>query len=79
MNGSIDQLLGDLALLVRVVDAGGFTAAARVTGTPQPTISRRLALLEEQLGLQLLQRSTRSVTMTEAGRRVYDHAVLMIA
>ncbi len=79
MDGSIDQLLGDLALLVRVVDAGGFTAAARVTGTPQPTISRRLALLEEQLGLQLLQRSTRSVTMTEAGRRVYDHAVLMIA
>lgn len=79
MDGSIDGILGDLALFVRVVDSGGFTAAARVTGTPQPTISRRLAQLEERLGLQLLQRSTRAIAMTEAGRRVHDHAVLMIA
>lgn len=79
MDDLIDDSLADLALFARVVDAGGFTAAARQTKIPQPTISRRIAQLEKRIGLQLLNRSTRSVSITEAGRRVYDHAVLMIA
>lgn len=79
MDELIDDSLGDLALFARVVDAGGFTAAARLTKTPQPTISRRIAQLESRIGLQLLHRSTRAISVTEAGRRVYDHAVQMIA
>ncbi|MBO9501173.1 LysR substrate-binding domain-containing protein [Brevundimonas sp. A19_0] len=79
MNDFIDDTLGDLALFVRVVNAGGFTAAARLTGTPQPTISRRIAQLEARIGLKLLHRSTRSISITGSGRRVYDHAVTMIA
>ena len=79
MDELIDSALTDLALFARVVDAGGFTAASRVTKMPQPTISRRITQLETRIGLRLLDRTTRAVSVTEAGRRVYDHAVMMIA
>lgn len=57
-----------MALLVAVVDAGGFSAAARRLGLPLATVSRKVAELESYLGVQLLQRSTRHVALTEAGR-----------
>lgn len=78
MNGLIDYHIADLLLLVRVADASGFTAAARVTGYPQATISRRIAQLEKQLGVRLLDRSTRRVALTDAGHRVCEHARLML-
>jgi len=71
------DMLDRLSLLrtfVRVVEAGSFTAVAAERGTSQPTISRQIAALEDHLGCRLLQRSTRSLTLTEDGRRFYEHA-----
>lgn len=78
MSELIDDALTDLALLVRVADNGGFTAAARLTGIPQATVSRRIALLEKRFGTQLLHRTTRRVSLTQAGQRIYDYARLML-
>lgn len=64
--------LNEVATFVRVVDAGGFSAAAEALGLPKSTISRRIARLEERLGVRLLERTTRHVRLTEAGRRYYD-------
>lgn len=78
MNDLMGMNLDDLALFAHVVAAGGFTAAARVTGVPQATISRRVAALERNLGVSLLARTTRVVAVTDAGQRVYDHARRML-
>ena len=78
MHELIDTMLTDLALFVRVADAGGFSAAAKVTKIPQATVSRRIALLEERLETRLFNRTTRLVVMTKAGQRVYEHAKLML-
>jgi DNA-binding transcriptional LysR family regulator len=54
-------------LLVAAVDAGSFSAAGRKLGVPLPTVSRKIAELEAQLNTRLLVRSTRKLTLTEAG------------
>lgn len=59
---------------VRVVEAGSFTAVAREANTSQPTISRQIAHLEEQLGCLLFARTTRALTLTDDGRVFYEHA-----
>lgn len=79
MNGSNTPHLDDLSLFADVVEAGGFSAAARATGRAQATLSRRIAGLEATLGMDLLDRSGGKVVLTEAGRRVYEHAALMRA
>lgn len=63
--------LDDLALLVSIADEGGFTAAARALGLPKSTVSRRLADLETGLGTSLFQRSTRALSLTDEGQRIY--------
>lgn len=74
MYGLIDNQVGDLALYAKVVEAGGFTAASRITGVPQATISRRIAELEDRLDVRLLERTTRKVSVTQVGRKIYEHA-----
>ena len=64
--------LNDFYLFVQVVDRGGFTAAGRVLRTPKSTLSHRIRKLETDLGVRLLNRSTRSVAPTEAGARLLD-------
>lgn len=64
--------LDDLLLFTRVVDVGSFTAAGRSLGLPTSTVSRRVARLEDRLGVQLLQRTTRKLNLTDAGRTYYD-------
>jgi DNA-binding transcriptional LysR family regulator len=59
---------------VRTVEAGSFSAAARQMRVGQPAISKSIAALEKRLGVQLLMRSTRGLTPTEAGRHFYHHA-----
>lgn len=66
--------LGAMAQFVRVVEAGSFSAAARVLGQGQPAISKAVAQLETRLGVRLLNRTTRALTMTDAGRIFYDRA-----
>ena len=63
--------LNDVALFVQVVRAGSFAAAARRLGMPANSASRRIQQLEQQLGLRLMQRSTRKLTLTDAGATFY--------
>jgi len=64
----------ELNAFVAVVEAGGFTAAARRTGDSQSAISKAIGALERRLGVVLFNRSTRSVTLTDQGQRYYDRA-----
>ena len=64
--------LNDIKVFTRVVEAGGFTAAAKDLGMPTSAVSRRVARLEEALGVRLLQRTTRSVRTTESGQAYYQ-------
>ncbi|MFS2101902.1 LysR substrate-binding domain-containing protein [Variovorax sp. Varisp85] len=70
--------LDDLAYFVEVVQHGGFSAAARATGLEKTRLSRRLAALEERLGVRLLQRSTRHISLTEAGERFFTQAQILV-
>jgi DNA-binding transcriptional LysR family regulator len=67
----MDRLEG-MAALVSVVKAGGFSAAARETGVPLATLSRRVADLEAELGVRLLRRSTRQIALTETGQSYFQ-------
>jgi DNA-binding transcriptional LysR family regulator len=71
--------LDDLALLVTIADEGSFTAAAKTLGLPKSTVSRRLADLELLLRTSLFQRSTRALSLTDEGQRIYDMAKPSIA
>jgi DNA-binding transcriptional LysR family regulator len=64
----------ELSAFIAVVEAGGFSAAARRTGDSQSAISKAIGSLEKRLGVALLNRSTRSVTLTDQGQRYYDRA-----
>jgi DNA-binding transcriptional LysR family regulator len=66
--------LNDLQFFVAVVGNRGFSAAARALGVPKSRISRRVALLEERLGVRLLDRTTRGLGLTQVGEQVYEHA-----
>jgi DNA-binding transcriptional LysR family regulator len=66
--------LNDLHFFAQAVDSGGFAAAARRLGCPKSTVSKRVAALEATLRAQLLHRTSRSFTLTDVGRDVYDHA-----
>lgn len=70
--------LNDFRLFVHVVDEGGFSAAARVLGMPRSRVSRRIAQLEDQLGVRLIHRSTRAFSVTELGREFLRHASAML-
>jgi DNA-binding transcriptional LysR family regulator len=72
------QDLNDLYFFVQVVDHSGFAAAARALGMPRSRLSRRIGVLEERLGVRLIQRSTRRFTVTEIGREYYRHCVAML-
>lgn len=77
MDATID--LNDAALLVRVIQTRSFTAAARERGVPVSTVSRRITRLEQALGTRLVERTTRSLSLTEAGRSYFAHAERAIA
>lgn len=64
----------DLLLFARVAEEGSFSRAADRLGMPKSTLSRRLSLLEAQLGERLLLRTTRKLTVTEFGQALLRHA-----
>jgi DNA-binding transcriptional LysR family regulator len=66
-------LLPDMATFARVVDAGNFSEAARQLGSTPSTVSRQIKRLEASLGTRLLERSTRSVRVTDSGAQVYRY------
>ena len=73
------QDLNDLYYFAMVVEHGGFAAAERALGIPKSRLSRRISQLETDLGVRLLQRSTRRFAVTDVGQSVYRHAQSMLA
>ncbi len=71
--------LNDLYYFAMVVDHGGFAAAERALGIPKSRLSRRISQLESDLGVRLLQRSTRRFAVTDVGMSVHRHAQTMLA
>jgi len=72
MSGAL-QDLNDLYFFAAVVEHGGFSAAGRALGVPKSRLSKRIAQLEERLGVRLLQRTTRRFVVTEVGERFHAH------
>jgi DNA-binding transcriptional LysR family regulator len=66
--------LNSLMIFAKVVEANSFSEAARRLKLPTSTVSRRVANLEDQLGVRLLERSTRSLRLTDVGSEVLEHA-----
>src|SRR5262245_33635723 len=61
-----------VALFVRVVKAGSFTTAAAEAGLPKSSVSRSISHLEDDLGVRLLQRTTRKLSLTDVGQAYFD-------
>lgn len=72
------DLLRSMETYVNVVEQGGFSAAARVLGLSKAQVSRSISSLEDHLGIRLMQRSTRSHTLSEEGERYLKHAREML-
>jgi DNA-binding transcriptional LysR family regulator len=70
--------LNDLRYFALIVEHGSFSAAARVAHLNKSKLSRRMGLLEEEVGARLLQRSTRRLALTEAGRAFHEHCAAMV-
>lgn len=71
------QDLNDMLFFAEVVDHGGFAAAGRALHIPKSKLSRRVADLEARLGVRLLQRTTRKLSLTQAGEIYHRHCVAM--
>jgi LysR family transcriptional regulator for bpeEF and oprC len=70
--------LDAMQLFVRVVESGSFSKAARAEGVVQSTVSKQIAALEDHLGAQLLNRTSRGIGLTAAGQDFYDSAVRLL-
>jgi DNA-binding transcriptional LysR family regulator len=71
--------LNNLYFFAKVVDCGSYTAAAEVLGMQTSKLSRRIGDLERELGVRLLNRTTRKLSLTEAGQTLHRHCVALIA
>jgi LysR family transcriptional regulator for bpeEF and oprC len=70
--------LDAMRLFVRVVERGSFSAVAREAGVGQSAVSKQIAALEAHLGAQLMRRTSRSMTLTDAGQIFYESAVRLV-
>lgn len=75
----MSQDLDAIQIFTKVVQTGSFTSAARALAMPKSTVSQRVAELEERLGARLLQRTTRSLGLTDAGRIYFDYCTRIVA
>ncbi len=71
--------LNEILVFTRVVETKSFTGAADLLGLPKSTVSRKLAQLEERLGVRLLQRTTRKLALTDAGQAYYERCARIVA
>jgi DNA-binding transcriptional LysR family regulator len=71
--------LNRVAVFVRVVETESFTAAAAALGLPKSSVSRAVSRLEDDLGVRLLQRTTRKLSLTDAGRTYYEHCARIVS
>ena len=70
--------LNEIMVFARVVQAGSFTAAARALGMPKSTVSQRVSALEQRLNTRLLHRTTRKLSLTDAGRTYFDYCARIV-
>jgi DNA-binding transcriptional LysR family regulator len=77
MQGELRQL-ADLALFAKIVQTGGISRCAADLGMERTTISRRLGMLEQTLGVKLLDRSPKQIVVTDAGRRCLEQCELLL-
>ncbi len=71
--------LGDLEIFAKVVSTGSMSLAGRVLGFSPAVVSKRIKRLEDRLGTRLLQRTTRQISLTEAGQGFYDRVLGILA
>jgi len=72
------QDLNNLYFFAKVVDFGSYTAAAKALGLQTSKLSRRIAALETELGVRLINRTTRRLSLTEAGKTFYRHCLALL-
>jgi hypothetical protein len=77
MTSILEKTTG-LVAFVRTVDAGSFSAASRLIGSSQSAVSKSVARLERRLGVRLIQRSTRTLSVTAEGQAYYEPAGIMV-
>jgi len=75
MRSGIENFSSGISVFAAVVDAGTFAAASEVIGMSPPGVSRAIARLEKRLKIRLFNRTTRSVSLTEEGRRFYEQVM----
>jgi DNA-binding transcriptional LysR family regulator len=75
----MDMDLNEIVVFTRVVQAGSFTAASKALGMPKSTVSRKVSDLEERLHTRLLQRTTRTLSLTDAGRTYFDYGARILS
>jgi len=68
------ESFGAIPVFVTVVETGGFSPAAKLLGISKSAVSKRVTQLEEQMGVKLLHRTTRKLSLTEAGEHFFQHA-----
>lgn len=73
----MDQL-GAMRVFLRVIQTGSFSAAAREQNSSQATISKKVAALEDKLGVKLLTRTSRELSLTQAGQEYYEHCLNIV-
>src|ERR1700704_3154459 len=67
-----------MQMFVRVIEKGSFSAVAKQRGIGQPAVSKQISALEEELGTELIHRTSRSIALTEAGRDFYESALRIL-
>jgi LysR family transcriptional regulator for bpeEF and oprC len=70
--------LDAMQAFVRVIEKGSFSAVAKERGIGQPAVSKQISSLEEELGTELIRRTSRSIALTEAGRDFYESALRIL-
>src|SRR3954469_21190836 len=71
--------LNDIVVFTKVVETKSFTGAAEQLGLPKSTVSRKLAQLEERLGVRLVQRTTRKLALTDIGEAYYERCARIVS
>jgi DNA-binding transcriptional LysR family regulator len=71
--------LDAMQMFVRVIEKGSFSSVAKERGIGQPAVSKQISALEDELGTELIHRTSRSIALTEAGRDFYESALHILA
>src|SRR5437870_11218228 len=77
MEDAVDKF-DAMQMFVRVIEKGSFSAVAKERGIGQPAVSKQISALEDELGAQLIHRSSRSIALTEPGRDFYESALRIL-